>query len=122
MSNNEAKTVDSSRFIAPLADVYETADEFCLKIEMPGVRKDAISVVVNDDHLEISGDVAADKNETMEKKYSEFRLYRYYRKFRVGNSIDSSRINASMNDGVLSLLIPKSEKAKPRSIEIKTVN
>jgi HSP20 family protein len=121
MANGKVKTNNYSqdeRVLVPLTDIYHTADEYTLKLEMPGVAKDKLDVTIEDNELEIRGRVDQYAPEQKELKYSEFSQHPYYRKFTVGNDIDKEKITASFEDGVLTLKLQKSEAVKPRKINI----
>lgn len=106
------------RVLAPLADIYETDDQYTLKLEMPGVIRDKLDITIENNVLEIRGEVNQYNSDGKELKYSEFSNYDYYRKFNVGDDIDREKINASFENGVLSLVIQKHEAVKPRKIPI----
>ena len=106
------------RVLVPLTDIYETTDQYTLKLEMPGVTRDKLEITMENDELEIRGEVARYKAENKEMKYSEFSQYDYFRRFTVGNDIDREKINATFEDGVLTLVLQKHESVKPRKIAI----
>ena len=107
-------------FITPVTDIYETENEYSLRVEMPGVSKDNLEIVVESDELEIKGKLDNQLQENEMLKYSEYSLHNYYRKFRIGEDINKDAINAKLEDGVLTLTLNKSEEVKPRKIEITT--
>lgn len=102
----------------PLVDIYEDENQFVLKADMPGVKKENIDISLHDDKLEISGKINHNNEREETLKYREHRLYNYYRSFTVGNNIDSGKISANVENGVLTLTLPKKEEVKPRKIEI----
>ncbi len=106
------------RMLVPAADIFETPGEYTLKIEMPGVTRENLDVVIADDELEIRGTVK--ENPAGDKKliYGEYNLYNYYRKFKVGSDIDRQKIGAILENGVLTLKLEKHEQVKPRKIDI----
>jgi len=108
--------------LVPPVDIYETEDEYVIKAEMPGVAKDRINVTLNNSELEITGKINGTLPEEKDLRYSEFRLYDYHRKFKVGDDIDNRRLSAKLENGILTLNLPKSEKVKPKKIEIKVEN
>ncbi len=104
----------------PSVDIFETEQEITLLADMPGVATDRVSIDLNEDQLTITGDVeaqAADKEGVLLREYE---TGRFQRSFAVSDRIDQGKITASMSDGVLRLVLPKAEKAKPRRIEVKT--
>ncbi len=106
-------------YVVPAADIYETENEFVIKAEMPGVIRENFDITIENNELHIEGKTVTDyvKDENLE--YSEFRLYNYHRSFVVGDSINREGINAALSDGVLTLVLPKIERIKPKKIEIK---
>ncbi len=105
-------------FIIPSADIFENDNEFILKAEMPGVSKDQLDITLDEDHLEIIGKVDADWEKDLKVIDREFRISDYYRRFYVGNKVNRDEISAKIEDGVLTLRLPKSNEIKPRKIEI----
>lgn len=105
------------RVIVPTADIYETDNEFVVKADMPGVTKENLDITLENNQLEINGKISAG-TEGDSLKYCEFRLYNYHRSFTVGDAINTGDIRANLENGVLTLTLPKSEKVKPRKIEI----
>lgn len=108
--------------IVPPVDIYETDDEYVIKAEMPGIEKDGIDVTLNNRELEITGKVNGSMPDEKNLKYAEFRLYNYSRKFKVGDDVDYNKLTAKLENGILTLNLPKSERVKPRKIEIKVEN
>lgn len=104
--------------LTPLVDVYENEDEILLHADMPGVKKDDISVNIDNGKLEISGLRKVDPIGA--ESWQEFGEAEFRRGFSVPQSIDVSKIDAELKEGVLRLHLPKAESAKPKSIEIRT--
>ena len=117
---SEAEMVEKSRpipTVGPLVDIYENDDEILLHADMPGIEKDNISVNVDNGTLTLS---AVRKLETKGvTTWEEFGDVEYKRSFSVPQTIDISKVDAELKDGVLRLHLPKSEAAKPRQIDIK---
>lgn len=108
--------------VQPLADIYETEDTYIIKLDMPGVDKNDMDITLEKDLLSISGNRPKDVR-TQENKafYQEFAPLNYFRAFRLANdAVDEQKIEANLNNGVLTLTLQKSEKTKPRKIEIKS--
>jgi HSP20 family molecular chaperone IbpA len=103
--------------IAPLVDIYENDDEILLHADMPGVKKEEITINIDNGRLELTGTRKMDT--TGATGWEEFGEVEYQRVFSVPQSIDVGKVNAELNDGVLKLHLPKAEAAKPRTIEIK---
>ncbi len=102
----------------PDVDIYETADAIVLLADMPGVSPENVEIDLKDDILTIRGavsDFGKGENEIL----IEYGVGDYFREFTLGKSIDQSKIEAVMKDGVLKLILPKVDKARPKKIEVK---
>lgn len=100
----------------PLVDVHETEEEYRVKVDLPGVKADDVSVEVNDNVLSISGSRAADETgqaQLVERPYGSF-----VRTLTLPQGVDSDSIEAGYQDGVLELRIPKPAEQKPKKITI----
>ena len=106
------------RAYMPTADIFETEGALIVVLEMPGVSKDNIDVNVENGLLTVEGRIDFTKYEGLRPVYSEYNVGPYRRSFRISSQIDQSKISAEMRDGVVTLSLPKAEKAKPRRIEI----
>ena len=104
----------------PTVDIAETDAEFQIKGELPEVKKEDVKVSVEDGVLTISGER---RHETEEKGKKYHRVERSYgsfvRSFTLPDHVDDARVKAEYKDGVLHLHLPKSEKAKPKAIDVK---
>lgn len=107
------------RVFVPAVDIYENPEALVLLADMPGVSSDRVTVDLKDDHLTITGEISPPRGEKEHLLVEEYETGNFLREFTLGQSIDQSRIEASMKNGVLQLVLPKVEKAKPRKIEIK---
>jgi len=105
--------------LLPRVDVREDASGITLLADLPGVPKDKLELKVEGDMLQIEGEIAPETPENMEAVYAEVQVSRYRRAFTLSAELDSSRIEAQLRDGVLTLRIPKHEHAQPRRIEVK---
>jgi len=105
----------------PLADIYETEDIYSVKLEMPGIVKENLDIVIDDDELKITAESLPEEN-TENLKYAEFRSRNYSRTFRVSNDVDRNRIDAKLENGILTLTLHKSEEVKPKKITINQIN
>ncbi|MDY6969596.1 MAG: Hsp20/alpha crystallin family protein [Spirochaetota bacterium] len=104
--------------IVPPVDIYETENEYILKAELPGVAKKDIDITLDNKELEIYGKVDDEFAKEDNQKYSEYKLYNYSRKFKVGDGIDNNKLTANLDNGLLTVVLPKSEGIKPKKIEI----
>jgi HSP20 family protein len=112
------ETTVPARVYVPTADVYETADALSVILEMPGVDKSNVEVRVKDDVLSVEGRIDLSKYQGLQPLYTEYNIGHYARNFQLSSKIDQNKISAEMKDGVLSLLLPKAEEAKPRTIRV----
>lgn len=101
-----------------VVDIYENDDEILLHADMPGVAKEEINITVDNGNLAISA--VRKISSSGATTWQEFGDIEYRRTFSVPQTIDVSKVNAKLEDGVLKLHLPKSESAKPRLIEVKT--
>ena len=104
-------------FFTPAVDIYETDNELVLVADMPGVDSDDLDIDLDDDTLSIVGRVKSAEHEG-DVLLSEYRMGNYFRNFSISDVVDRNAISASLNDGVLTLTLPKSPKAVPRKIPI----
>lgn len=113
--------LDKENVIAPLTDIYETEDEFVLTANMPGVSRENIQIKLEDTSLAIFGRIKF--SEAIKRNYilNENEIGNYYRKFNISNSIDETRIEAKYENGQLVLNLPKHDRVKPRTINIRQV-
>ncbi len=110
----------SHRYIRPRASVAETTDGFTVEVEMPGVSQSGLEITFENGELTLVGHRAttAGSGDGHEVVYRESHGSDYRRVFEVDNTIDASRISARIDQGMLTLSLPKAEGAKPRRIEI----
>jgi HSP20 family protein len=87
-------------------------------MEMPGVEKKDISVGLENDVLRVEGRIDFSKYDGMEPVYSEYNVGHYARSFSLSNKIAQDGISAQLDDGVLTLTLPKVKEAQPRRISI----
>lgn len=105
---------------APLVDIAEDDKEYLIKVELPEVNKDDVKVTVEGDTLTISGERKAEKEEKGRKFHRVERFYgRFERSFTIPDDADADNVKAEFKDGVLRVHLPKSEKARPKQIEVK---
>ena len=105
---------------APLVDIAEDDKEYLIKVELPEVQKDNVKVTVESGTLTISGERNAEKEEKGRKFHRVERYYgRFERSFSLPDDADSGNVKADCKDGVLRVHLAKSEKARPKQIEVK---
>jgi HSP20 family molecular chaperone IbpA len=105
----------------PPADIYETGDNIIVLAEMPGVAPDGVDITLERRVLTIRGRSAANDPAGYQRVYNEYANGDYERVFTLSENIDRDRIEATLKDGVLNLVLPKAETAKARKIELKPV-
>jgi len=113
----EEKTV-SGRFFVPMTDVYETEDGLTLVMEMPGVVRDDLDVSLEEGVLRVEGRLDFSKYRELEPVYTEYNVGHYARSFSLSDKIDQENIGATLEDGVLTLTLPKAPAARPRRISV----
>lgn len=104
---------------SPRFDVWETEEELILYGDMPGVAPEHLDVQYENGQLLIQGKVAP-RHDDIKFTYGEYGIGDYHRSFTVGDAIDAEKISAELKHGVLTLRLPKSERVKPRKIEVKS--
>jgi HSP20 family protein len=103
----------------PTVDVSETDGEYQIKAEIPDVKKEDVKVTVEDGVLTIQGERKQEKEEKGKKYHRVERSYgSFIRSFTLPDLVDEEKVKAEFKDGVLNLRLPKSEKAKPKAIEV----
>lgn len=108
----------AGRTYVPNVDIYETKEGMWLWAEMPGVDEQSINVQLDHGVLTIEGQVDVKEYENVTPLYTEYNVGNYVRRFTLSSDVDSERIVARMQNGVLALELPKAERAKPRRIPI----
>ncbi|HYA43354.1 MAG TPA: Hsp20/alpha crystallin family protein [Syntrophobacteraceae bacterium] len=101
----------------PAVDIYESENSLTLVADMPGVPMENVDIDLDSDQLTIRGR-APQHEEKGKALFKEYTYGDYYRQFTLSSDIDRERIQASMKDGVLKLVLPKAEAAKPRKITV----
>ena len=104
-------------FVAPDVNIYETKDGYVLEAEMPGVNKAGLEITLEGHEITITGHRPVEVV-SGEPLFHERHGAPYRRVFELDPAIDTSRISARMNQGILFLMLPKSEEVKPRRITV----
>lgn len=113
-----AETRDE-RTLTPPVDIFDVEDGLAVIVDMPGVGKDDVDVRVENDVLTLSGKSKAALPET--PIYTEFQLANFFRQFQLSDRVDQAKIRAEAKNGVLTLHLPKAEKAKPKKIAVQVI-
>jgi HSP20 family protein len=105
---------------APSVDISEDDKEWLVKADLPEVKKEDVKVTVENGVLTITGERKFEKEEKDKKYHRIERSYgNFLRSFALPDAADGSKVNAEFKDGVLKVHLPKSEKAKPKAVEVK---
>jgi len=103
----------------PVVDIYENDETLVVKLELPGVDKNDISVDLKDGVLTLSGKRSHEKEVKEENYYRKERAYgSFHRSFNVPAEIDPDKVKAEFKDGILKVEIPKPEEKKPKKIAV----
>ena len=113
-TDNGARQVN---YLTPTANISETPEGYLLEAEMPGVGKGGLEVTVDNNELTILGR-RSDEMLKGEVVYRESRAWDYKRVFELDPEIDAAKITAKMEQGILTLTLPKTERVKPRKIAV----
>jgi HSP20 family protein len=105
---------------APTVDIVEDDKEWLVKADLPEVKKEDVKVTVENGVLTITGERKFEKEEKDRKYHRIERTYgNFLRSFALPDAADGSKVNAEFKDGVLRVHLPKSDKAKPKAVEVK---
>jgi HSP20 family protein len=103
----------------PAVDTYEEGNNIVIKAELPGVKKEDITIDIKDNVLSLKGERSAETEVKEENYYRREQSYgKFFRAFTLPDAVDPGKIEASCKDGVLKISIPKAEQARTRKIEI----
>ncbi|RQS07903.1 Hsp20/alpha crystallin family protein [Burkholderia sp. Bp8998] len=108
--------------ITPAVDIVEDRQRVTLRADLPGVPRENLDVKVHDNTLTIEADTRIDTPADLRVRHAEVRAPRFVRTFVLSPDLDTSRIDASLRDGVLTLTIPRREETRPRRIDVTAGN
>ena len=117
LAAKEERTVPG-RFYVPHTDVYETEDALTVVMEVPGVAREAVEAEVKEDVLRVEARIDPAKYGGLEPVYTEYNVGHWARSFALSDRVDRERIEARLEDGVLTLTLPKVAEARPRRIAV----
>ena len=106
--------------LLPAVDIVEDQGGITLTADLPGVPRENLNVRVEGGHLLIDADIAVPLPDKLNVLYAEVRGGAYHRSFALSSELDSNGVEANLKDGVLTIRVPRVERAKPRRIEIKS--
>ena len=116
---NAGRVSDVGARWRPLVDVHESDKEYTVKAELPGVKKEEIGLDLHDNALTISGETKQDERYKEGNTFVQERRYgSFSRTIALPNNIKSDAVSAKFNNGVLEVMIPKSEDAQPKRVTI----
>lgn len=110
-------TREEARYMVPPVDIYETDNSLAVIVDLPGVQKDDVDIRVDQDILTIKGKVKYEAPKDLIRR--EFGLLDFFRQFQLTDEVDQAKISAESKNGVLTVTLPKAEKAKPRQVKVK---
>lgn len=119
VTTNRDASVQSETTLLPPVDVFEDASGITLYADLPGVPKDKLNLQVETDTLTIEGEMSLAMPEGMESTHVEVSSPRYRRVFTLSKELDTEKVAAEFDKGVLTLRIPKAAHAQPRKIEVR---
>lgn len=114
-----AESTRPGRVFTPNVDIFETDAAITLLADMPGVRRDGLTIDLRDNVLTIDGNVEEFLDKDARVLLAEYDIGSFHRDFRLSNAIDQTKIDAQLRDGVLRLTLPKAESVRPRKIEVR---
>jgi HSP20 family protein len=117
LETKKEQTTPLKRYI-PATDIVENENQLLVFMDMPGVAKKDITVKLEKNVLKIDGQIDMKGYSDLKPLYTEYNVGNYTRQFELSNTIDQSGIEATMEGGVLSLVLPKVPEAQPRTIQI----
>lgn len=114
-----AERTEAARYYSPYTDIYELSDRVVVVMEMPGVDKSALDITLEKNLLTVTGSIDSKAYEELEPIYTEYNVGNFSRTFTLSTQIDSSKIEASIENGVLRIDLPKAGEAVARRIEVR---
>jgi HSP20 family protein len=108
---------DREAYVSPEVNIFETRDGYVLEAEMPGVNKEGLEITLEENEITLVG---RRRGEALpgEALFRESRDFDFRRVFELDPAIDTAKIGAKMENGILTLTLPKSERVKPRKITV----
>ncbi len=117
-SESTGERTVAGKYYVPLTDIIETEKSLIVTMDMPGVDKESINVKLEENILEVDGQIDHSPYNELNPVYTEYNVGGFTRKFTVSNEIDTGNIEASLSDGVLTLTLPKAPEVQPRHIKV----
>ncbi len=117
LETSEERT-EAARYFRPYTDIHESTDTITVTMDMPGVDKKDVDVKLEKDVLTITGHVDLTGYEGLEPVYTEYNVGNYVRSFTISNEVDRDAISAKIDNGVLTVSLPKVKEAAARRITV----
>lgn len=102
----------------PATDIVETEKELLVYMDMPGVDKENVNVKLEKNVLEVEGTIQSDIYKDLKPIYSEYNIGNFHRQFELSNVVDQGKIEAKIDNGVLTLVLPKVPEKQPKLIQV----
>ncbi len=113
-------TRSREHFVTPAVDIFETEQGLTLVADVPGLDREHLRIDIDKGILTLEGRIP--EWQGSQEIYREFTMPSYYRQFQLPDTVDLAKISAEIQNGVLTLKLPKAEAAKPRRIEVRSLN
>lgn len=113
----EGESTREGPFFTPDVDIYETDDGLVMVADVPGATDESIELDLRDNLLNLTANVQS-VDDKWKPVYAEYQIGRYGREFRMGQIVDTEKIAAQVKDGVLTVHLPKVQKARARKISV----
>jgi len=114
-----AEQIRPGAVFVPAVDIFESEKEIVLLADLPGVKSEDLMIDLRDNVLTLSGDIAPFEGADETDIFIEYEVGKYHRQFTLSEAINQEKIDARMENGVLRLSLPKSEKVLPKKITVK---
>jgi HSP20 family protein len=103
---------------SPALDIYQNSENVVARIELPGMKKEEIEISLHDGTLTISGERKSESSEGEEAERTERYIGKFRRSVSLPAQVDAAKVTATYRDGVLTVMLPKAEEAKPKQIQV----
>jgi len=117
-SQDVRPVTEPPRFISPEVNIFETKDGYVLQAELPGVKKEGLEITLENNELTLVGRRQLTDNNVGNLVYRESTPADFRRVFELDPAIDTAKVEAKIDQGVLTLRLPKSERVKPRKVSV----
>jgi len=113
------EALETENWVTPLVDIEESDKDYIIICQLPGVKKSNMKIKIEDGHLVIMGRIDYEWRKNKKYAHMESELSNFYRKFKLTDGINGGNIEAELENGILSVKLPKKGKTQKRIIEIK---